>query len=261
MIINNAKTILSVQELNASIDDTQILNGFDITVKAGEIHAIMGPNGSGKSTFSKVVAGHPSYTVGGGTLEFQGKNLMDLEPDERAKLGIFLGFQYPVEVPGVTNGAFLRLAYNTVQIARGGEELDPLEFDDYIQSKLKLLDMDAEFLERSLNEGFSGGEKKRNEILQMAILEPKLAILDETDSGLDIDALRVVANGVNTLHGDNDAVVLVTHYQRLLNYIEPDFIHVVDGGRIIKTGDKSLAHELESRGYEWILDENKSSVS
>jgi Fe-S cluster assembly ATP-binding protein len=153
------------------------------------------------------------------------------------------------------------LAYNTVQIARGGEELDPLEFDDYIQSKLKLLDMDAEFLERSLNEGFSGGEKKRNEILQMAILEPKLAILDETDSGLDIDALRVVANGVNTLHGDNDAVVLVTHYQRLLNYIEPDFIHVVDGGRIIKTGDKSLAHELESRGYEWILDENKSSVS
>jgi Fe-S cluster assembly ATP-binding protein len=221
----------------------------------------MGPNGSGKSTFSKVVAGHPSYTVGGGTLEFQGKNLMDLEPDERAKLGIFLGFQYPVEVPGVTNGAFLRLAYNTVQIARGGEELDPLEFDDYIQSKLKLLDMDAEFLERSLNEGFSGGEKKRNEILQMAILEPKLAILDETDSGLDIDALRVVANGVNTLHGDNDAVVLVTHYQRLLNYIEPDFIHVVDGGRIIKTGDKSLAHELESRGYEWILDENKSSVS
>ncbi|MDA9295741.1 Fe-S cluster assembly ATPase SufC [Burkholderiales bacterium] len=261
MIINNAETILSVQELNASIDDTQILNGFDITVKAGEIHAIMGPNGSGKSTFSKVVAGHPSYTVGGGTLEFQGKNLMDLEPDERAKLGIFLGFQYPVEVPGVTNGAFLRLAYNTVQIARGGEELDPLEFDDYIQSKLKLLDMDAEFLERSLNEGFSGGEKKRNEILQMAILEPKLAILDETDSGLDIDALRVVANGVNTLHGDNDAVVLVTHYQRLLNYIEPDFIHVVDGGRIIKTGDKSLAHELESRGYEWILDENKSSVS
>ena len=261
MIINNAETILSVQELNASIDDTQILNGFNITVKAGEIHAIMGPNGSGKSTFSKVVAGHPSYTVGGGTLEFQGKNLMDLEPDERAKLGIFLGFQYPVEVPGVTNGAFLRLAYNTVQIARGGEELDPLEFDDYIQSKLKLLDMDAEFLERSLNEGFSGGEKKRNEILQMAILEPKLAILDETDSGLDIDALRVVANGVNTLHGDNDAVVLVTHYQRLLNYIEPDFIHVVDGGRIIKTGDKSLAHELESRGYEWILDENKSSVS
>ena len=261
MIINNAETILSVQELNASIDDTQILNGFDITVKAGEIHAIMGPNGSGKSTFSKVVAGHPSYTVGGGTLEFQGKNLMDLEPDERAKLGIFLGFQYPVEVPGVTNGAFLRLAYNTVQIARGGEELDPLEFDDYIQSKLKLLDMDAEFLERSLNEGFSGGEKKRNEILQMAILEPKLAILDETDSGLDIDALRVVANGVNTLHGDNDAVVLVTHYQRLLNYIEPDFIHVVDGGRIIKTGDKSLAHELESRWYEWILDENKSSVS
>ncbi len=261
MIINNAETILSARELTASIDDTQILNGFDITVKAGEIHAIMGPNGSGKSTFSKVVAGHPSYTVSGGTLEFQGKNLMDLEPDERAKLGIFLGFQYPVEVPGVTNGAFLRLAYNTVQMARGGEELDPLEFDDYIQSKLKLLDMDAEFLERSLNEGFSGGEKKRNEILQMAILEPKLAILDETDSGLDIDALRVVANGVNTLHGDNDAVVLVTHYQRLLNYIEPDFIHVVDGGRIIKTGDKSLAHELESRGYEWILEENKSSVS
>jgi Fe-S cluster assembly ATP-binding protein len=237
------------------------LKGLDITVKAGEIHAIMGPNGSGKSTFSKIVAGHPSYAVDGGTLDFKGKNLIDLEPDERAKLGIFLGFQYPVEVPGVTNGSFLRLAYNTVQGARGKDELDPLEFDDFIQSKLNLLGMDAGFLERSLNDGFSGGEKKRNEILQMAILEPTLAILDETDSGLDIDALRVVANGVNTLHGDSDAVVLVTHYQRLLNYIEPDFIHVVDDGRIIKTGDKSLAHELESRGYEWVLEENRSSVS
>ncbi|MFL2667744.1 MAG: Fe-S cluster assembly ATPase SufC [Burkholderiales bacterium] len=261
MISNNAEVILNAQDLSASITGTQILKGFDITIKAGEIHAIMGPNGSGKSTFSKVVAGHPSYSVDGGILEFRGKNLTDLEPDERAKLGIFLGFQYPVEVPGVTNGAFLRLAYNTVQGARGKDELDPLEFDDYIQSKLNLLGMDAEFLERSLNDGFSGGEKKRNEILQMAILEPTLAILDETDSGLDIDALRVVANGVNTLHGDADAVVLVTHYQRLLNYIEPDFIHVVDGGRVIKTGDKSLAHELESRGYEWILEENRSSVS
>ena len=261
MIIKNAETILSVQNLVASIDGTQILKGFDITVKAGEIHAIMGPNGSGKSTFSKVLAGHPSYTVDGGTLEFKGQSLMDLEPDERAKLGVFLGFQYPVEVPGVTNGSFLRLAYNTVQGARGKDELDPLEFDDFIQSKLSLLGMDASFLERSLNDGFSGGEKKRNEILQMAILEPTLAILDETDSGLDIDALRVVANGVNTLHGDSDAVVLVTHYQRLLNYIEPDFIHVVDGGRVIKTGDKSLAHELESRGYEWVLDENRSRAA
>ena len=261
MITKNAETILSVQGLSASINGAQILKGLDITVKAGEIHAIMGPNGSGKSTFSKVVAGHPSYSVDEGTIDFKGKNLTDLEPDERAKLGIFLGFQYPVEVPGVTNGSFLRLAYNTVQGARGKDELDPLEFDDFIQSKLNLLGMDGSFLERSLNDGFSGGEKKRNEILQMAILEPTLAILDETDSGLDIDALRVVANGVNTLHGDSDAVVLVTHYQRLLNYIEPDFIHVVDGGRVIKTGDKSLAHELESRGYEWILEENSSSVS
>jgi Fe-S cluster assembly ATP-binding protein len=221
----------------------------------------MGKNGSGKSTFSKVIAGHPSYSVTDGKLEFLGEDLIELAPEERSKKGIFLGFQYPIEVPGVTNGAFLRLAFNSIQAARGGDELDPLEFDDFIQEKLKLLKMDAGFLDRSLNEGFSGGEKKRNEILQMAILEPKLAILDETDSGLDIDALRIVANGVNAIHSDDDAIVLVTHYQRLLNYIEPDFIHVMEGGKIIKTGTKELALELESKGYDWVVDEYKAKAA
>lgn len=261
MTAADSKTILSVKDLVASIEGKNILNGLSVEVKAGEIHAIMGPNGSGKSTFSKVVAGHPSYTVERGSINFETQDLLGLEPDERAKLGIFLGFQYPVEVPGVTNGAFLRLAYNSVQGAKGKDELDPLEFDDYVQEKLSMLGMDPNFLERSLNEGFSGGEKKRNEILQMAILEPKLSILDETDSGLDIDALRVVANGVNTIHGKNDGVVLVTHYQRLLNYIEPDFIHVVDGGQVIKTGDKTLALELESRGYDWVVEEHRSRAA
>jgi Fe-S cluster assembly ATP-binding protein len=255
------KIILEASGLKAQINGAPILKGLDLCVRAGEIHAIMGKNGSGKSTFSKVIAGHPSYAVTDGKLEFLGEDLIELAPEERSKKGIFLGFQYPIEVPGVTNGAFLRLAFNSIQAARGGDELDPLEFDDFIQEKLKLLKMDAGFLDRSLNEGFSGGEKKRNEILQMAILEPKLAILDETDSGLDIDALRIVANGVNSIHGDDDAIVLVTHYQRLLNYIEPDFIHVMEGGKIIKTGTKELALELESKGYDWVVDEYKAKAA
>ena len=238
--------------------EIEILKGIDLTIRAGEVHAIMGPNGSGKSTFAKVLAGHPSYQVTGGEVLFEGKNLFELAPEERARAGLFLGFQYPVEVPGVTNSCFLRMAYNTVQGARGKDEFDPLEFDDFVQDKLKLLDMDPAFLERSVNEGFSGGEKKRNEILQMAILEPKLAILDETDSGLDIDALRIVANGVNRLRAPDNAVVLVTHYQRLLNYIVPDYVHVMDQGRIIKTGGKELALELESRGYDWVADEYRA---
>jgi Fe-S cluster assembly ATP-binding protein len=249
-----SKTILEVHGLTATVNGVPIIKGMDLTVRAGEVHAIMGPNGSGKSTFAKALAGHPAYAVTGGEVLFEGRNLFDLEPEERARAGLFLGFQYPIEVPGVTNSGFLRLAYNTVQGARGKDELDPLEFDDYVQEKLKLLDIAPAFLERSVNEGFSGGEKKRNEILQMAILEPKLAILDEVDSGLDIDALRIVANGVNRLRTSDNAVILVTHYQRLLNYIAPDFVHVMSGGRIIRTGGKELALELEARGYDWVVE-------
>jgi Fe-S cluster assembly ATP-binding protein len=212
----------------------------------------MGPNGSGKSTFAKAVVGHPLYEVTGGTIVFEGRNLFDLAPEERARAGLFLGFQYPVEIPGVSNSAFLRLAYNSVQAARGRDELDPLEFDDLAREKMKALGMDPGLLERSVNDGFSGGEKKRNEILQMALLEPRLAILDETDSGLDIDALRVVAGGVSRLITPDNAVVLVTHYQRMLNYIVPDYVHVMQGGRIVKTGGKALAEELEARGYDWV---------
>jgi Fe-S cluster assembly ATP-binding protein len=248
----DAQALLEVRGLQAKINEREILKGIDLVVRAGEVHAIMGPNGSGKSTLAKVLAGHPSYVVTQGEVLFQGADLLALPPEERARAGLFLGFQYPVEVPGVTNSAFLRLAYNTLQEARGGEELDPLEFDDFVREKMKLLEMDPAFLDRSVNAGFSGGEKKRNEILQMALLAPKLSVLDETDSGLDIDALRVVANGVNKLHGEHDGLVLVTHYQRLLNYIEPDFVHVMEGGRIVKTGDKALALELETRGYDWV---------
>jgi len=258
MINSNAKTILDVRNLTATVAGVEILKGINLTVRAGEVHAIMGPNGSGKSTFSKVLAGHPAYEVKGGEVLFEGKDLFALEADERARAGVFLGFQYPVEIPGVTNSAFLRLAYNTVQSGRGKDELDPLEFDDLVREKMKLLEMNPEFLGRSVNDGFSGGEKKRNEILQMALLEPKLALLDETDSGLDIDALRVVAGGVNKLLTPDNACVLVTHYQRLLNYITPDYVHVMSAGRIIKSGDKSLALELESRGYDWLLDDKKS---
>jgi Fe-S cluster assembly ATP-binding protein len=219
----------------------------------------MGPNGSGKSTFSKVLAGHPAYSVTDGEVLYQGKNLFALTAEERAQAGVFLAFQYPVEIPGVSNASFLRLAYNTVQKQRGGEELDPLEFNDLVREKLKLVDMDASLLDRSVNEGFSGGEKKRNEILQMALLEPVLAVLDETDSGLDIDALREVASGVNKLLRPDNAVIMVTHYQRLLNYITPHFVHVMQAGRIVKTGGKELALELEQRGYDWVREERAAS--
>jgi Fe-S cluster assembly ATP-binding protein len=261
MIIKNSPTLLQVNGLRASINDTEILKGLDLTVKRGEVHAIMGPNGSGKSTFAKVLAGHTAYQVTGGEVLLDGKNLLELAPELRARAGVFLAFQYPIEIPGVGNSQFLRLAYNTVQAERGKDELDPLEFDDLVREKMKLLEMSPEFLERSVNEGFSGGEKKRNEILQMALLEPSLAILDETDSGLDIDALRVVSQGVNHLATKDNAIVLVTHYQRLLNYIVPDYVHVMSGGRIIRTGGKELALELEERGYDWIEAEAAGAVA
>ncbi|MDH3287973.1 MAG: Fe-S cluster assembly ATPase SufC [Betaproteobacteria bacterium] len=248
----DSRILLEVKGLHTNVAGVEILKGIDLTVRAGEVHAIMGPNGSGKSTFAKALAGHPGYKVTAGTATFEGRNIFEMAPEDRARAGLFLGFQYPVEIPGVSNTAFLRLAYNTVQGARGKDELDPLEFDDYVREKMKLLDMDVGFLDRSVNDGFSGGEKKRNEILQMALLEPRLAILDETDSGLDIDALRVVSGGVNRLLTPDNAVVLVTHYQRLLNYIVPDYVHVMEGGRIVKTGGKELAVELEARGYDWI---------
>ncbi|MGF1669466.1 MAG: Fe-S cluster assembly ATPase SufC [Balneolaceae bacterium] len=238
--------------VNVEGEDITILKGVNLTVNKGEIHAIMGPNGSGKSTLSKIVAGHPEYEVTSGDILFNGESILDLDPDERAHLGIFLAFQYPVEVPGVTNNTLLRESYNTIAKSRGREELDPLEFDDYIKDKLELVDMSRSFLSRSVNTGFSGGEKKRNEIFQMAVLQPVLSFLDETDSGLDIDALKIVANGINQLHGENDAVVLVTHYQRILDYIIPDYVHVMIDGKIVKSGDKSLAYELEKQGYEWL---------
>jgi len=252
MIRTDSPVLLDVAGLTGSIGEKKILKGLSLAVRAGEVHAIMGPNGSGKSTFAKTLAGHPAYTPTGGSVTFLGKNLFDLSPEERAQAGLFLSFQYPVEIPGVSNAQFLRLAYNSVQAARGKDELDPLEFDDLIREKIKIVEMDPAFLDRNVNEGFSGGEKKRNEILQMALLEPTVALLDETDSGLDIDALRVVANGVNSLSGPDKGIVLVTHYQRLLNYIQPDYVHVMDGGQIIKTGGRELALELESRGYDWV---------
>ena len=252
MIRPGAKALLEVKGLRAKVNGVEILKGVDLTVRAGEVHAVMGRNGSGKSTFAKALVGHPAYEVAGGTAAFEGRSVFEMAPEERARAGLFLGFQYPIEIPGVSNGAFLRLAYNTAQSARGKDELDPLEFDDYAREKMKLLEMDPAFLDRSVNEGFSGGEKKRNEILQMALLEPRLAILDETDSGLDIDALRVVASGVNRLATAENAVVLVTHYQRMLNYIVPDYVHVMEGGRIVKSGDKALAQLLEARGYDWV---------
>jgi len=261
MIRERAPTLLEVRDLSASVAGVAILKGVSLTVRAGEVHAIMGPNGSGKSTFAKALVGHPAYQVTSGAAVFGGANLLELPAEERARAGLFLGFQYPVEIPGVANAQFLRLAYNTVQAARGKDELDPLEFDDFVREKMKLLDMDPAFLDRSVNEGFSGGEKKRNEILQMALLEPRLAFLDETDSGLDIDALRVVANGINRLITPDNAIVLVTHYQRMLNYVVPDYVHVMDGGRIVKTGGKDLALILETRGYDWIDEETPAAAS
>ena len=255
MINETAKTILSVRNLHASVDGNEILKGVNFEVKAGEIHALMGLNGSGKSTFSKVLAGHPDYEVTAGEVLFQGQNLLDLEPHERANSGVFLAFQYPLEIPGVSNRDFLRVAYNSHRKANGKEEIDVFDFDDLVEERSELVKMDVSFLDRSVNEGFSGGEKKRNEILQMALLEPTLAILDETDSGLDIDALKVVSSGVNQLSTPDNTTVLITHYQRLLNYIVPDYVHVMAEGRIVKTGGKALAQELESRGYDWISEE------
>ncbi|OUC14783.1 MAG: Fe-S cluster assembly ATPase SufC [Alkalinema sp. CACIAM 70d] len=254
MICDNAELILSVKDLTANVDGTQILKGLNLEIKAGEVHAIMGPNGSGKSTFSKILAGHPAYEVTGGEIIFRGQNLLELEPEERARSGIFLAFQYPLEIPGVSNLDFLRVSYNAKRKHEGLEEMDAFDFDDLVHEKLGLLKMDAEFLDRGVNEGFSGGEKKRNEILQMALLEPSLGILDEIDSGLDIDALRIVASGVNALSNENNAMLLVTHYQRLLDYITPDYVHVMANGRILETGTKELALELEAKGYDWILE-------
>jgi Fe-S cluster assembly ATP-binding protein len=244
--------VLEVRDLRAAAGDKEILTGISLTVKPGEVHAIMGPNGSGKSTFAQVLAGHPAYEVTGGEVRFDGRDLLDMEPEERAQAGVFLAFQYPVEIPGVTNAYFLRAAYNALRKARGEEEVDPIDFLDVLEQKLKVVEWGPEIMSRAVNAGFSGGEKKRNEILQLAMLEPRLAILDETDSGLDIDALRIVAAGVNTLRSPDRSFIVVTHYQRLLNYIVPDFVHVLSGGRIVKSGGKELALELESRGYDWV---------
>ncbi len=246
--------MLEIRDLHAKVDGNEILRGISLTVKPGEVHAIMGPNGSGKSTLSKILAGHPAYEVTRGGITFEGEDLLEKDPDERAREGIFLAFQYPVEVPGVSNAQFLRLAYNEKMKHTGGEELDPLEFKDYLTERAKVVEMDAGLMSRSVNEGFSGGEKKRNEILQMAVLQPKLAILDETDSGLDIDALRIVSDGVNKLRSKDNGIVLITHYQRILNYIVPDFVHVLYKGRLVRSGGKELALELEEKGYDWLKD-------
>jgi len=244
--------MLSIRNLSAAIHGNEVLRGIDLEIRAGEVHAIMGPNGSGKSTLGKVLAGHPAYQVTSGEVLFDGKNLLEMEPDERARAGLFLGFQHPIEVPGVSNASFLRLAYNKKAEAEGRDELDPLEFDDFIQEKIQSVKMDSTFLDRSLNEGFSGGEKKRNEILQMSVLEPRLAILDELDSGLDIDALRVLGEAVNHQLRADRALLLITHFPRILETIRPHHVHVLSGGRIVKRGGMDLALELEERGYDWI---------
>jgi len=244
--------MLEIKGLRAEVQGTEILHGVDLTIRAGEVHAIMGPNGSGKSTLAQVLAGHPAYAVTGGTITYQGKDLLALEPEERAREGVFLAFQYPVEIKGITNAYFLRSALNAVRKHRGLEELDPIDFLAVLEEKTKVVELDEELMNRPVNDGFSGGEKKRNEILQMAVLEPRLAILDETDSGLDIDALRIVAKAVNTLRRPDNATLIVTHYQRLLNHITPDYVHVLADGRIVRSGGKDLAHELEARGYDWL---------
>ncbi len=247
--------MLEIRGLRATVQGTEILHGVDLTIRAGEVHAIMGPNGSGKSTLAQVLAGHPAYTVTGGTVTYEGKDLLALAPEERAREGVFLAFQYPVEIKGITNAYFLRSALNAIRKHRGLEELDPIDFIGVLEEKAKAVELGDEMMNRPVNDGFSGGEKKRNEILQMAVLEPRLAILDETDSGLDIDALKTVANAVNRLRRPDNATLIVTHYQRLLNYITPDFVHVLADGRIVKSGGKELAHELEARGYDWLRPE------
>jgi len=244
--------VLSIKDLHVNVGDKKILKGISLEIKPGEVHAVMGPNGSGKSTLSQVLAGRDGYEVVSGSVTFNGKNLLELSPEERAREGVFLALQYPVEIPGVNNVYLLKAGLNAIRKHRGLPELDAFEFLALVKDKMKLMQMDESFLNRGVNEGFSGGEKKRNEILQMAVLEPALALLDETDSGLDIDALRVVANGVNSLRSAERAIVLVTHYQRLLDYIAPDYVHVLAGGKIIKSGDKSLALELEKQGYDWL---------
>ena len=244
--------MLTIKQLNVSIQDQPILKGIDLVVKPGEVHAIMGPNGSGNSTLSKVLAGHPAYQVESGTVHYMDSDLLLLSPEQRAQAGLFLSFQYPIEIPGVTNINFLKAAVNAVRKGQGKNPMDAMDFLSFIREKCALLDMDESFLYRSINEGFSGGEKKRNEILQMLALEPRLAILDETDSGLDIDALQVISRGVNSMRAPDRAIILVTHYQRLLDYIEPDYIHVLANGRIVRSGDKTLAHTLEKQGYGWL---------
>lgn len=244
--------MLKVEGLSTSIEGKKILKDVNLTVNAGEVHAIMGPNGSGKSTLAHVLAGHDSYSVDAGDVDYCGENLLALNPEQRAHAGLFLSFQYPVEIPGVTNINFLKASLNAVREAQGKQAIDAIEFLSYIREKIKVVEMDESLLYRSVNEGFSGGEKKRNEILQMLVLEPKLAILDETDSGLDIDALKIVADGVNRLRDPKRAIVLITHYQRLLNYIQPDYVHVLLDGRIVRSGDKSLAMQLEEKGYAWL---------
>jgi Fe-S cluster assembly ATP-binding protein len=253
--------MLEIKGLHAAIGDREILKGISLSVAAGEVHAIMGPNGSGKSTLAQVLAGHPGYEVTGGTAAYDGEDLLALPPEARAQKGLFLAFQYPVEIPGVTNAYFLRAAFNEIRKSRGQDEMDPMEFRDLVEERLRLVDMDPAMLSRAVNAGFSGGEKKRNEILQMAVLGPRLAILDETDSGLDIDALRVVAHGVNSLRRPDNATIVVTHYQRLLNYIVPDRVHVLAAGRIVKSGGKDLALELEAKGYDWLVDAAPAGVA
>jgi Fe-S cluster assembly ATP-binding protein len=250
--MNLNSPILEIQDLKVSINENEILKSFNLTINKGEIHAIMGPNGSGKSTFSKVIAGHPAYSVSGGDIKFKGSSILDLDPEDRSHLGIFLAFQYPIEIPGVSNEDFLRLAYNSKQKFYNKTEVDPIEFFSIINEKLKLVNMSPLFLSRNVNEGFSGGEKKRNEILQMILLDSEVSILDETDSGLDIDALKIISTGINNFMNEDKSIVLITHYQRLLDYINPTYVHVMQDGKIIKTGSADLAKELENKGYEWL---------